>query len=374
MMPLVAGTVVLDRYRVIAPPMAGNAHGAMALALDQRLGCRVDLVMAPEPVGSPLGDLFARRAHAVAVLQHPALPPVLDMGLQDGHVVLVYRHTDGRSLAEISAHQAEGWSEHRVLHVVADLATALGLAHAHGLCHGSLSAQSVLVERDELVTILDLAWPRAGTAVDHEDAAPEMRLGHAPTPRVDVFALGQVLRRLTLMIGPQAGSGLDVAVQDVGRSATAWRPQERYADGAALAQAITRLLDGLPAAQASSSAAHPHVAQQRPRMAPAAARHPLLAAGRSGAQRSLRGALLPVALSLAIGFLPVAGAMVYDVMSHMPFVGFPLHQDNDGWPTGWRARQQNPAWQQWHAWQPWPDGRPDRSWKLRGTDPDDNWP
>jgi hypothetical protein len=342
--------------------MAGHARGTMALALDQRLGCHVDLVPAPEPVGTPLGDLFARRAHIVAVLQHPALPPVLDMGLQGGHVVLVYRHTAGRSLAEISAHQTEDWTEHHVLHVVADLATALGLAHAHGLCHGSFSAQSVLVERDGMATILDLAWPRAGTAVDHGDAAPEMRLGHLPTPRADVFALGQLLRRLTLMIGPKAGSGLDIAVQDVVRRATAWRPQERYADGAALAQALTRLLDGPPSAPAPTSAAHPHVAQHRRVAAAPAARPPLSVAGRSGAQRSLRGILLPVALSLAIGLLPVAGAVMHDAMSHIPFVGFPLQRDDDGWRTGWRSGEQGHWWHQWWA------GHPDRSWTW-GTAP-----
>jgi serine/threonine-protein kinase len=357
MMRLVAGTVVLDRYRVIAPPMVGHARSTMALALDQRLGCHVDLVPAPEPVGTPLGDLFARRAHTVAVLQHPALPPVLDMGLQDGHAVLVYRHTDGRSLAEISPRETEGWTEHRVLHVVADLATALGLAHAHGLCHGSFSAQSVLVERDGMVTILDLAWPRAGTAVDHGDAAPEMRLGLAPTPRADVFALGQLLRHLMRTIGPEAGSELDVAVQDVVRRATAWRPQERYADGAALAQAITRLLDRTPTTQPPTSAAHPRVTRQWPRVAAApAARRPLSAAGQSGAQRSLRGALLPVALSLAIGLLPVAGAVMHDALGHMPFVGFPLQRDDDGWRTAWHS------WEQGHWWHQRRAGRHDRSW------------
>jgi hypothetical protein len=363
MMRLVAGTVVLDRYRVIAPPMVGHARGTMALALDQRLGCHVDLVPAPEPVGTPLGDLFARRAHTVAVLQHPALPPVLDMGLQDGHIVLVYRHTDGRSLAERSPRETEDWTEHRVLHVVADLATALGLAHTHGLCHGSFSAQSVLVERDGMVTILDLAWPRAGTAVDHGDAAPEIHLGHAPTPRADVFALGQLLRRLMQTLGPEAGGGLDIAGQDVVCRATAWRPQERYADGAALAQAITRLLDGTLSAQAPASAAYAHVAWQRPRVAAApAARRPRSAAGRSGTQRFLRGALLPVALSLAISLLPVASVAVHDVITHMPVVGFPLQRDGDGWRTGWHSWGQGHWWHQWHA------GRPDRSW-MWGTAP-----
>jgi hypothetical protein len=342
MMRLVAGTVVLDRYWVIAPPTAGHTRGTMARALDQHLGCHVDLVPAPEPVGTPLGDLFARRAHAVAVLQHPALPPILDMGLQDGHVVLVYRHTDGRSLTEISARETEGWTERRVLQVVADLATALGLAHAHGLCHGSFSARSVLLERDGMATILDLAWPRAGAGVDRGDLAPEIQMGHAPTPRADVFALGQVLRRLMPTIGPEAGGGLNVAIQDVVHRATAWRPQERYADGTALAQAIARLLDRPLSAQAPAYAAPPSVARQRPQVAAApAARHPLSAAGRSGTQRSVRGALLPVAVSLAIGLLPVAGAVMHDALGHMP-------------PPR--------PWGQGHAWHQCHDGRTDRSW------------
>src|SRR5438309_9048674 len=105
MMRLVAGTVVLDRYRVIAPPTAGAARGPLARAFDQRLGCHVDLVIAPQPLGTPLGDLFARRAHAVAVLQHPALPPLLDMGLHDSHVVLVYRHAPGYVLADMTAQE-----------------------------------------------------------------------------------------------------------------------------------------------------------------------------------------------------------------------------------------------------------------------------
>jgi hypothetical protein len=224
-----------------------------------------------------------------------------------------------------------------------------------------------------MVTILDLVWPRAGTAVDHGDAAPEMRLGHAPTPRADVFALGQVLRRLTLMIGPQARSELDGDVhdvQDVVRRATAWRPQERYADGAALAQAITHLLDGPPAAAAPASVAHPRVALRPPRVAAApAARSPLAAAGRSGAPHSLhslRGALLPLALSLAIGLLPVAGVAVHDVITHMPVVGFPLQRDGDGWHTGWRSWGQGPLWHhswgQGPLWHQWHAGRPDRSW------------
>src|SRR5205823_6369858 len=104
------------------------------------------------------------------------------------------------------------------------------------------------------------------------------------------------------------------------------------------ARAIGRLLAGPPAAQAPAYAAPPRIAQPRPRVAAAPATRRL--AGR-GTQQSLRGALLPVALSLAIGLLPVAGAVMHDALGHIP-------------PPR--------PWGQGYSWHHWHDGRADRSW------------
>lgn len=342
----VAGTVVLDRYQVMAPFTPGEALDTVALALDQRFGRHVDLVPAPEPVGTPMGDVFRWRAHTAALLQHPVLPPILDMGLHDGHVVLVYRHAEGRLLADVIAHEARGWTMRRTLQLVADLAEALGLAHAQGLCHGSFSARSVLLERDGMVTLRNLAWPGPGTAVDRADVAPEMQMGHAPAPSADVFALGQVLRRLMHAIGTEAGRGLDDAVQEVVHRATAWVPRERYADGTALAQAIGRLLLMPDAIQtqrsvATTHASHAPVARYRPPVAAAPA-----ARRQAGVpvQRRQRGILPALALGLAVSLLPVAGAVMHDTMDHRPFVGFLHPGDGDG-QRDWGGWGQPPPWQ-----------------------------
>lgn len=114
MIRLFPGMIVLDRYLVIAPPELAGAHGAIALARDHRLGGDVDLVFAPAPVGTPAGDLFSWRADKVAASQHPALPLILDRGLHAGHVVLVYRHGDGRLLVDIEAMGAVNWGHSRV--------------------------------------------------------------------------------------------------------------------------------------------------------------------------------------------------------------------------------------------------------------------
>src|SRR5690349_11357888 len=74
---LAAGTLVLDRYRVLTSLPWGHAQRPAVLARDLRLAQHVDLLFSPAPAGTLAGDLFMRRAEAIAVLTHPALPPVL---------------------------------------------------------------------------------------------------------------------------------------------------------------------------------------------------------------------------------------------------------------------------------------------------------
>ncbi len=334
MLALATGTIILDRYQVAAPRASGDAVGLGVLALDRNLGCCVDLVVAPDPAGTPAGDVCARRAHAIAVLQHPALPLGLDMGLHDRRLVLVYQHAEGRSLAEVVAREAGEWTDRRALRLIANLAAALGLAHERGLSHGSFDARSVLVERGGMATIRDLVWPRPVTAVDPADLAPEVRRGQMPDPRADVFALGHLLRRLLSTGAPWSTDGLDGlgnAVRDVVQRAVAEDPRDRYADGAEVARAIERLLSASPRVGASVAAARPHATRPcslthgaaapvsyRPPAAPVSYRPP--AAG----PKQQRDGLLPVVLGLTVALSLIAGAIGH-------------RHPGDGWRGGWRS-------------------------------------
>ncbi len=365
-MLVVTGAVLLDRYRIIVPHLRRDAYPPTALAVDQRFGRQVDLVLAPAPFGSPVGERFARRAQAVALLEHPALPPVLDLGLHDGYSVLVYPHIEGCLLAEVAAYEPGTFTTRRALETVASLAAALGLAHARGLCHGSFGAKSVLVDGDGFVTILDLCWPTPAI-MERRELAPELWSGRDPTTQADVFALGRILHSLTRRPGTASDRRLAGAAEEVVRRATAWAPQQRYADGAALARALGGLLATEPsdwpiAAPGRLPITSPgRTSSAAPGRTPVAAPGgmPIASSGRTPVTRHVwtatpaarrarpvaprRNGLLPaLVLGLAMGLPPVAGIVLHHAMAHRPFFSYEVHGDwHDGPPPWWDQGRAN---------------------------------
>jgi len=226
--------LVLGRYRLMENQWAGYWWAGLAPGHDVHLNCAVDILTAPVAPGARLGDLVATRAHTVAALQHPVLPVIHDMGMEDERVVLVYRRGATRPLTDMFERGAGGWTVERALLFVADIAEALGLAHAVGLSHGSLHAAGVLVRPDGTAVLPDLVWPRTSVGVDGVNTAPEVRAGQAPGPRADVYALGALLRRILEVIGTEA----DDAVLAVMRRAMAQRPEDRHPNGAVMSAAL----------------------------------------------------------------------------------------------------------------------------------------
>ncbi len=234
------GALVLARYRPIGHEMSDEYSGGSDRipAYDVRLGCLVDIVAAPAPRGTPAGDLFARRAEIVASLRHPALPFVHDMGIDGGRMILVYRRIDAQAPRAARDRAGDAWTVARARRVVADLAGALGVAHAAGLCHGLISMESVSLQPDGTALLVDLVWPQSPRTGDGPDHGRETSDGRMPDPRADVYALGALLRDLLPPRATAADSASYAATLHVARRATAWRPEERYADGAEMARAL----------------------------------------------------------------------------------------------------------------------------------------
>jgi serine/threonine-protein kinase len=226
------------------------------------------------------GQDFAGRARylakleAVALLSHPNIWPILEVGENDDGLYVVNPALDGGFLAErveqgrIPPRQAAAWVE--------QVAGAVQHAHDHGILHRNIKPGNVALTADEtplltgfgcsVVRFLRIPEPHSvdGIVGTPSFMSPEQALGKAATfdPAIDVWGLGALL--FTLLTGQppfRAASTLDTVVAVIHAETPALRdiepaverdleaiclkclqkrPQERYASAADLAEDLRR--------------------------------------------------------------------------------------------------------------------------------------
>ncbi len=208
------GRTLSDRYRIerlIGEGGMGAVYQAEHTHMRKRMAIKVlhpDMSRMTEVVAR-----FEREAMAAAHIDHPNVAAATDFGkLEDGSFFLALEYVEGKSLREVVC---EGpMPVARALHVVRQIASALGRAHALGIVHRDLKPENVmLVDREgdpDFVKVLDFgiakvpigevaeaggpAQPvltRAGMVYGTpEYMAPEQALGQPVDPRADLYALG----------------------------------------------------------------------------------------------------------------------------------------------------------------------------------------
>ncbi len=141
---------------------------------------------------------LAREFQTLASLHHPNIIRVLSYGFDDrlGSYFTMEVLDKPKTILELGLNQPE---EVKV-QLVAQLLRALTYVHRRGIIHRDIKPGNVLVVRDE-VKLLDFgiavgaasATDIAGT-VDY--MAPELLLGHPPSTRSDLYAVGVILCQL----------------------------------------------------------------------------------------------------------------------------------------------------------------------------------
>jgi serine/threonine protein kinase len=158
---------------------------------------------------------FVQEAKAATRIGHPSIVDVTDFGTTaEGMTYSVMEYVDGATLSSVIKKHAP-LSLGRAVPIIAQIARALGAAHAKGIVHRDLKPENVfLVNRDgrrDFVKIVDFGiakvTPVDGTPGDGprltragavfgtpEYMAPEQAAGRADTDqRVDVYALATIL-------------------------------------------------------------------------------------------------------------------------------------------------------------------------------------
>lgn len=280
-LPDLSGT----RYRLLGQ-IARGGMGVVYAAEDEKLQRRVALKVLEVP-GSDgeLASRLMREARVLALLEHPGIVPVHDVGtLADGRVFYTMKFVEGQRLDRYLEGVASVPDRLRIFLRVCD---SVGFAHARGVLHRDIKPANVMVASFGEVLVMDWGLAKivagaAGEALPDAEAtifessepiaaendatqvsaitghgtvlgtpgymSPEQARGEveALDGRSDIFSLGVLLR--FLLQEPNSGATaahLDRSLEAVCAKASAEIPGARYRKVQDLALDVSRYLDGL---------------------------------------------------------------------------------------------------------------------------------
>ena len=193
--PAIAGLHILNEI----------GRGLHSVVYCARRGSRLYAVKVPRSIGAPLSDTlatqFRREARTLALVHHPSLPAVLEVGQTDTLPYLVMEYVAGRTLLAVLEHGR--WPEARVVALATMLAGALAAVHRHGVTHRDVQPRNILVNENGNVTLIDFGFAAYSTpAVESGYVVGTLRYnapeqsGMLKRPidgRSDLYALGVIL-------------------------------------------------------------------------------------------------------------------------------------------------------------------------------------
>ena len=197
-------------------------------------------------------------------LDHPNILPVRQ-AFEEGE--LLYFIAERVAATPLAERLGKIMDAEEALALVSQIAEALTYAARRGVVHGGLSPWRVLVDDEGRVKVADFGLAElvaTGAAQVAEVKplaayqAPEVREGQPPTPRSDVYALGEILCALltgeplppeTLAQVPvlqRINEALNEGVAAVLRRALSPRPEERFRDAGEFVAALRKALMAAP--------------------------------------------------------------------------------------------------------------------------------
>lgn len=199
-------------YRIIGR-LGSGTMGHVYKAEDTSAGRHVALKVLHKHHQKELAPRFLREGKTLALLSHPNIVQLVDMGqLDDGALFLATELVPGESLRELMDRGVV--EQRRALRMVRQLLEALDAAHALGVVHRDIKPENVMLaagDRGDLVKVLDFGVAKllADTVAGLGEAnltsvgfsifgsalyiAPESVTGQPIDARIDIYSAGAML-------------------------------------------------------------------------------------------------------------------------------------------------------------------------------------
>ncbi len=196
---------VIPQYQILEE-LGRGGMGVVFKARQTALGRIVALktILPQGTIREESRQRFLEEAKAMALLQHPNIVQIYEIGQHDQQPFLVMEYVEGENLARNLA--GKPWPPRKAAELVAVLARAIHAAHGQGVVHRDLKPTNILLSADGTPKICDFGLARhfespsfhtrTGLAAGTPSyMAPEQVLGTRAKllPTVDVYALGAVL-------------------------------------------------------------------------------------------------------------------------------------------------------------------------------------
>jgi len=214
-----------SRYEVIKE-LGRGGMAAVYLAHDPRLNRRVALkVMLPSlAMQAEMIERFELEARNAAALEHENIVTIYGVEEADDLTYFAMKFVDGASLGDLLRAQGR-LPVDSVRETIAQVATALHVAHSHGVIHRDVKPGNVMIDRRAQAIVTDFGISKGGArggqnltqvgAVVGTPAymSPEQWMGQSASAATDQYALGVMMYELLVGELPFRGTTIEMSRQ-----------------------------------------------------------------------------------------------------------------------------------------------------------------